>query len=128
MKHRARRMIPAALAALLLSGGFASAAEAGWHGGHGHGWDRGYHHHHRSTGSISFGFYSPPEPVYIEPQPVYYTPAPAYTPPVTGYAPSYSEPDRYCREYNTTSRVAGRMQNTYGTACMQPDGSWQIVD
>lgn len=123
MKQRTRRIIPALLASLLLSAGFASAAEAGWHGGHG--WDRGRHHHHRSGGSISFGFYSPPEPVYIEPQPVYYTPQPAYVPAAAGYN---GDADRYCREYNTTSRVAGRMQNTYGTACMQPDGSWQIVD
>jgi surface antigen len=35
--------------------------------------------------------------------------------------------DRYCREYQTTSRVGGRLQPSYGTACYQPDGSWQIV-
>ncbi len=34
---------------------------------------------------------------------------------------------RYCREYTTTSVVSGRNQQTYGRACRQPDGSWQIV-
>ncbi len=35
---------------------------------------------------------------------------------------------RYCREYTTTAVVNGRTQNTYGRACRQPDGSWQLVD
>lgn len=34
---------------------------------------------------------------------------------------------RYCREYQATATVGGRPQQTYGTACLQPDGSWQIV-
>ena len=34
---------------------------------------------------------------------------------------------RYCREYTATSVVSGRDQQTYGRACRQPDGSWQIV-
>ncbi len=35
---------------------------------------------------------------------------------------------RYCREYTTTAVVNGRTQNTYGQACRQPDGSWQLVN
>lgn len=35
---------------------------------------------------------------------------------------------RYCREYITTATVAGRAQQVYGTACRQPDGSWELVD
>jgi surface antigen len=34
---------------------------------------------------------------------------------------------RYCREYTATAVIAGHRQQTYGTACRQPDGSWQIV-
>jgi surface antigen len=34
---------------------------------------------------------------------------------------------RYCREYTTSASVAGRQQQVYGTACRQPDGSWEIV-
>lgn len=34
---------------------------------------------------------------------------------------------RYCREYQQTIFVGGQQQTGYGTACQQPDGSWQIV-
>ena len=34
---------------------------------------------------------------------------------------------RYCREYQQTIVVAGETQESYGTACRQPDGSWEIV-
>ncbi len=40
-------------------------------------------------------------------------------------AKAYSEP--YCREYTRNINVGGRVQEGYGTACMQPDGSWQIT-
>jgi surface antigen len=32
---------------------------------------------------------------------------------------------RYCREYQTDAIIGGRRQQVYGTACRQPDGSWQ---
>ena len=32
----------------------------------------------------------------------------------------------YCREYQQTVYVGGQPQKAYGTACRQPDGSWQI--
>jgi surface antigen len=35
---------------------------------------------------------------------------------------------RYCREYQARASVGGRSQQTYGTACMQPDGSWQVMN
>lgn len=35
---------------------------------------------------------------------------------------------RYCREYTADGTVGGRVQQVYGTACRQPDGSWQIVN
>ncbi|NNL64898.1 MAG: hypothetical protein HKP30_01520 [Myxococcales bacterium] len=35
---------------------------------------------------------------------------------------------RYCREYQQTIRVGERREQAYGTACRQPDGSWQIVN
>ena len=34
---------------------------------------------------------------------------------------------RYCREFTTTALVGGTRQEVYGTACRQPDGSWEIV-
>ncbi len=36
--------------------------------------------------------------------------------------------ERYCREYQTVATVGGERRETYGTACRQPDGSWQIVN
>ncbi len=33
---------------------------------------------------------------------------------------------QYCREYQQTVTVGGRQQSAYGTACRQPDGSWQV--
>lgn len=35
---------------------------------------------------------------------------------------------RYCREYQQTVTVGGQKQSAYGTACQQPDGSWEIVN
>ncbi|MDZ7712341.1 MAG: RT0821/Lpp0805 family surface protein [Rhodovibrio sp.] len=35
---------------------------------------------------------------------------------------------RTCREYTTSATVGGRQQQVYGTACRQPDGSWEIVN
>ncbi len=33
----------------------------------------------------------------------------------------------YCREYTRTVYIGARAQEAYGTACLQPDGSWMIV-
>ncbi|MDF2094896.1 RT0821/Lpp0805 family surface protein [Aquibaculum arenosum] len=34
---------------------------------------------------------------------------------------------QYCREYRTTVNVGGDVEEAYGTACQQSDGSWKIV-
>jgi surface antigen len=34
----------------------------------------------------------------------------------------------YCREYESDAVIDGRRQQTYGTACRQPDGRWQIAN
>lgn len=34
---------------------------------------------------------------------------------------------QYCREYSQRVTVGGRTEEAYGTACRQPDGSWQVV-
>jgi surface antigen len=33
---------------------------------------------------------------------------------------------QYCREYNQAIMIGGQQHQAYGTACRQPDGSWQI--
>lgn len=35
---------------------------------------------------------------------------------------------RYCREFQQNVTIGGRSEQAYGTACRQPDGTWQIVD
>lgn len=40
------------------------------------------------------------------------------------YQSSHGE---YCREYQQVVTINGQQQKAYGTACRQPDGSWQIV-
>jgi len=44
--------------------------------------------------------------------------------PVQTYEP---EPGRYCREFQQQVVIGGKLQDAYGTACRQPDGSWEIV-
>jgi hypothetical protein len=88
-----------------------------------------------ARGFVSFGFGVPlagPPAYYYPPPPVYYYPPPPvyYTPPPVTYAPpvaQYQAPAQTCREYQSTTTIDGRPQQTYGTACLQPDGTWQIV-
>lgn len=35
---------------------------------------------------------------------------------------------RYCREYQSQAIIAGRRQTVTGTACRQPDGTWEIMN
>lgn len=77
--------------------------------------------------------YAPPPPVYAPPV---YTPPPVYrapyepsyqTAPYDPYAPAqYSS--AYCRQYSGNLNIGGVRQPSYGTACMQPDGTWRIVN
>lgn len=38
----------------------------------------------------------------------------------------YKSHQHYCREYQTTVTVGGKVRQAYGTACRQPDGTWKI--
>jgi len=91
----------------------------------------------------AWGYYAPPYPYYYPPYaappPVVYAPPPAvYAPPPAYYqqpleavpsSPVYRSQDgQYCREYQATVRVDGQYQNSYGTACQQPDGTWHVVN
>lgn len=44
-----------------------------------------------------------------------------------GAATAQAQDGGYCREYQQKVTIAGTVHNTYGTACMQPDGSWRMV-
>ena len=47
---------------------------------------------------------------------------------ITPTRDGYSTNGRYCREYQQTVVVGGKQQSAYGTACQQPDGSWQVTN
>jgi hypothetical protein len=87
-----------------------------------------HHHHWHGPGFYAYG----PPPVIYAPPPVVVVPG---GPPrvVYGYdampvSPAYTDPfGRYCREYQVTVMVGGMPRPGYGTACLQPDGSWQMV-
>ncbi len=68
--------------------------------------------------------YAPPPAYYVPPPPLVYSPPPAYAPPAAN-APAAGQ---YCREYQSTTVINGAPQPMYGTACLQPDGSWRIVN
>ena len=40
---------------------------------------------------------------------------------------NYKSKGRYCREYQTTVTINGKLQKGYGKACREPDGTWRIV-
>jgi surface antigen len=46
---------------------------------------------------------------------------------ITPTRDGYSSQGRYCREYQQTIYVGGKQQSAYGTACRQPDGTWEVV-
>lgn len=54
-----------------------------------------------------------------------------WTNPDTGHAyrvvptRTFGTPHGPCREYTMDATIDGRQQRVYGTACRQPDGSWQ---
>lgn len=66
-------------------------------------------------------------PVVIERTETVVTPAPSALP-ADQTSPTYTdESGQTCREYQSTIMVGGRKQHAYGTACLQPDGTWRVV-
>jgi surface antigen len=46
------------------------------------------------------------------------------------YTPTRDGTDQagnYCREYQTSVNISGKVEKAFGTACRQPDGSWKVV-
>lgn len=92
--------------------------------------DYGYYpppRHYRPPPTV---LYAPPPPVvYYDPPPaVVYAPPPAAVP-VNPAGPGYRAANgQQCREYQTTTMIAGRPQATFGTACLMADGTWRIVN
>ena len=57
----------------------------------------------------------------------------AWTNPDTGHSGTvtpvrtYESNGNFCREFTQTVTIGGKPENSFGTACRQPDGSWRIV-
>jgi len=80
---------------------------------------------------------SQPAPVYYnsynsyQPAPLYYAPAyvPNYVAP-PDIPPTYIDgaSQNYCREYSELVRVGNQLRESYGTACLEPDGTWRVQE
>ena len=47
---------------------------------------------------------------------------------ISSNAAAYNQyTNQQCREYTRTIEVGGRLQEGFGKACLQPDGSWRMV-
>lgn len=129
-------LIATAFAAMLLASPAPAAADAYFSygfrtGGHHRGGHHGGHHWrpHYGVGYL----WGPPVVVYREPpRTVYVVPAPTVITqplPANPASPVYQTTDgRQCREYQRTVFIDGLPQASYGTACLQPDGVWRIVN
>lgn len=99
----------------------------------GHDYDRydRYGHHRRPH---RYGYYAPPRRPAIWRNSVitrtYYYPQPQYiyVPVIVATDAARDAGTGYCREYQAAATVGGLPQPAYGTACLQPDGSWKITN
>jgi hypothetical protein len=92
--------------------------------GSGPGW-----YHHGYYGPYYGPRYWPHQYVYYAPAPVVYAqPVIVQQPPIVLGPQVASYNGEFCREYNGTANIGGVFQHTYGTACLQPDGSWRIAN
>ena len=46
---------------------------------------------------------------------------------VTATREGSSSSGRYCREFQHEVTIGGKKEQSYGTACRQPDGSWEVI-
>ncbi len=114
-------------------------ADSVYYGSRGYGRAYGYGYNYYSVPDYSYyqpNYVAPPphprRPViYVQPQVVEYR---SYNQPVyteesyVGYSTSDegASSSGHCREFTQQIRIGDRMEESYGTACLQPDGSWRI--
>jgi hypothetical protein len=108
--------------------------------GHHHRHYHGHRHHHPAPRAYFYygpRYYYPPPVAYyyphyvpVPPPPVVYVPVPRG--PVVAAQPAspvYQTPQgQYCREYQGTLNIGGKPQPSHGTACLQPDGTWRLMN
>lgn len=92
-----------------------------------------YYHPHYYHPHSYWGPHYGASVVFVQPPVVYAPPPVVYAPQTALNAYPASEPyrtsdGRYCREYQANVVVNGIPQSSYGTACLQPDGSWRVVN
>jgi hypothetical protein len=130
-------ILAAAVAASIFGWSVPEAAADGWHRHGGHGRvgiyfgvpGPSYYYVHRPWFYDPYYVHRPPRTVVVE-RPVYYPAPTVQAAPPVGLVPREGRDSsgNYCREYQSTATIDGRPVPTYGTACLRPDGAWQIVN
>lgn len=108
------------------------------------GWGHGYGHHEFYEHEIDEDeevehehFHSWGAPIFFHPRPVVYYQEPTVIERrVIVQEPQVISASRgrlvsnnpYCREYQRNVTVGNHVQESYGTACRQPDGAWKVVN
>lgn len=99
------------------------------HRHHRHYYGHHYHHGHGVRLWIDLGAYprgwSAPPATRGEYR--VWTPSVELAQPGRSDVPSQGEEEPYCREFQREVIIDGKPERAYGTACLQPDGSWKIV-
>ncbi len=107
------------------------------HGGH-HGRHHGYYERerfHHWGSPVFFGSHYYERPHYV-PSPIVYYEQPTVIErrviveeqePIRATRGRVVSDSPYCREYQRNVTVGNHVEQSYGTACRQPDGAWKVV-
>ncbi|MCA8967033.1 MAG: hypothetical protein KDC48_19290 [Planctomycetes bacterium] len=83
--------------------------------------------HYSSRSTYTTRYYTPPQTVIVQRS----APVVVYSQPrVLGYGSTtrYGGTPPGCREFNSQVVIGGRLQQAWGVACPQPDGSWRVLE
>lgn len=148
--HRLFRLPAVIMTVVVMSAMFLASparADYDWYYGNSYGYPYGYYgYHHPRHARYRATFL--PRPSHILPPRIVYAPQiiPQRDPQVIYVRPSevvvvrpqfqyvqdgsmgrpHKYNDDYCREYTEHVDIGGRLTESYGTACLEPDGSWHI--
>ena len=133
-----------ALASVLSIGALPALADnasfsfsVGSHGGGHHGYgqhDNGHGYSHHSYYRERSHYWGGPS-IYYAPRPIVYYQQPTVIERPVIYESETINASRgrvisnnpYCREYQRSVTVGNHLEQSYGTACRQPDGAWKVV-